>query len=641
MSDSGVDPGTVVIIEQNDPKGDKLKSVKQDLMCGDQHTLSVFQPSVIIDSHMHIESGRCATLPFVWNAGPAALGAFHRSTEVSRGWVEGSGKALGYLLEILLVPVNMVKLEKLYQQSAVRKLLGMQENSTDVIGREFIKESKQVCNSFFLNDDLYKGVSKLLICSVVMTMDMEYAHVDGYYGLKIYNAIFKTLEDLENEEDPVAYWVPVHGMWVKAAAPPFGPRLPEEVVFEKVRSRATDQYKRINTEGLPAYPVTLDAYNTYQVTATKNLEILGSYYDTDTGKIQQVAVSAAPVLTSRKETKQYERWEKQLKYTELAVLKYPLKLLPMFHYEPRRWQADRNGNEFPLAQVTGAGLYLGFKMYTAQGYRPLDSRLPIMKDFYYKCAIAKIPILNHCTPGGAATFEKEEYINFQHLKDGSDDEREKVGLGAEEYFNKHFVAPEAWKKVLDATINGRPLNDLHLCLAHFGGPTEEGLVWNRQIVEMICSGRYPNLYTDISSSFVSAEFRSHFKGLLTDSGNPNLRRLKERILFGTDWYMTFVYSSPLSGMNFDKFCRTAKPFLDDFDTSLWPLFTQYNPYRFYRLDKNIDRIKDNIIVKRQTKNVVSILGEMKPRYIPDVHKEAAWLKVANKGYVDYEEALCK
>jgi hypothetical protein len=647
-------------IEQNDPKGERLKSVKSDLMCGDQHTLSVFQPSVIIDSHMHIESGHCATLPFVWSAGPAALGAFHRAAEVSRGWVEGSGKTLGYLLEILLVPVHLLKLEKLYQKSAIRKLIGMQELPTNKIGDAFIKERKAVLEDFFMSECLYKGVSHLSLCSVVMTMDMEYAHVDGYYGLKIYNAVFKTLEDLEREEEPVAYWVPVHGTWIKAPTPPFGPLPPDEVVFEKIRRRGEDQYRRIDTEGRPAYPVTLDAFQTYKATASKNVEIIGTYYDAETGKIRQVAVSAAPVLdaetgkirqvavsaapvlTTGKETKQYERWEKQLKYTELAVLKYPLKLLPMFHYDPRRWQVEgRTGNDFPLSQVSGVGLYLGFKMYTAQGYRPLDSRLPILEDFYYKCALAKIPILNHCTPGGAATFVKEEYINFKHLLDGPADDGEKQGMTGESYFNTHFVSPKAWKKVLEATVNGRSLSDLYLCLAHFGGPTEEGLAWNRQIIEMICSGDYPNLYTDISSSFASEDFRTYFKGIISDTAKPNSRRLKERILFGTDWYMTFVYSSPLSGMDFDRFCRTAKPFLDDFDTSLWPHFTQYNPYRFYRLDKNIDRIKDNIIVKRHTDKVRVVLGEVDADYIPDTEKEAAWLKVANKGYVDYEETLCK
>jgi hypothetical protein len=32
---------------------------------------------------------------------------------------------------------------------------------------------------------------------------------------------------------------------------------------------------------------------------------------------------------------------------------------------------------------------------------------------------------------------------------------------------------------------------------------------------------------------------------------------------------------------------------------------------------------------------------MPPDYIDDAEKEAAWIKVANKGYVNYEETPCR
>ena len=52
-------------VVQNDPKGAVLKSVKSDLLCGGIHQISIFRPSVIIDSHMHIGSGRCAPLAYL------------------------------------------------------------------------------------------------------------------------------------------------------------------------------------------------------------------------------------------------------------------------------------------------------------------------------------------------------------------------------------------------------------------------------------------------------------------------------------------------------------------------------------------------------------------------------------------------
>lgn len=45
-------------IEENDPKGKVLQHVKPDMMCGEIHTISMYQPTVIVDSHMHIQRDR-------------------------------------------------------------------------------------------------------------------------------------------------------------------------------------------------------------------------------------------------------------------------------------------------------------------------------------------------------------------------------------------------------------------------------------------------------------------------------------------------------------------------------------------------------------------------------------------------------
>lgn len=361
---------------------------------------------------------------------------------------------------------------------------------------------------------------------------------------------------------------------------------------------------------------------------------------------------AIPVLTSKEETETYEQWEKQLRDTELAMLKYPLKLLSLFHYDPRRYQTkgNQNGNVFPLAQVTGRGLYLGFKMYTAQGYRPWDPRLPILEDFYFRCCEGNIPILNHCTPGGAATSEKEEYFNFVHPNDAADDSKQKAAKPRkldsssitytpmyvpgkkEKYFDEHFVSPGAWKKVLNAKVNGKPLNTLRLCLAHFGGPTKLGMEWSCQIIEMIRNGHYPNLYTDISSSFASSDFRNYFQAMITN--NPEI---EDHILFGTDWYLTLQYKLTY-GKSYLQYCRETKRFLDSFNTSLWAKFTQYNPCRFYRLDKQIDRIANNIIWKRQNdKKVKETLPEFYDYQVKEIKKEASYIKAPKQCYEIWEE----
>jgi len=191
------------------------------------------------------------------------------------------------------------------------------------------------------------------------------------------------------------------------------------------------------------------------------------------------------VLMAKAETQKYENWEKQLKSTEEAVIKYPLKFLPMFHYDPRRWQLKgENVNEDLKTIVMGENaLYLGFKMYTAQGFRPWDvRRLPTLKDFYANCCKNGIPILNHCTPGGARSHEDDEYFDFEHPFDIEQEEQDqRKGKDQKTYFQDNFVSPRAWEKVLDAKVElkGEDPEIIRDILARLGlaDVREFGLYW--------------------------------------------------------------------------------------------------------------------------------------------------------------------
>lgn len=637
-------------IEQNDPKGKVLKHVKPDMMCGEIHTISIYRPTVIVDSHMHIQSGRCAPLQLVRDQGPRSVAMLQTATSTSRGWIEGSGLAIGAILTVLFEPVwasvrgisrsvsttPRNPAERIFRTSPVIDLVDEQQKSTIDISDDFIKERENVLANYFVKEGLYQGAPTLIFSSVVMTMDMEYCHIDGYFGLKVYNPLYEKREDIEANK-PCAYWTPQHGEWV--TAPGYNSMIQydgvmQDMYYSKLRNK--EVYIRRDTAAKDSEGhMTPQVFKKYQK-ETHVEGITGSYLD-DKGDAREVKIVAAPVLMADKETDLYENWIKQLKYTELAVLKYPLKLLPMYHFDPRRWHLQKSATEL-LKKVGNQGLYLGFKMYTAQGYRPLDPRLPILKDFYARCCLRRIPIMNHCTPGGAAAFERDEYFDFEHPVDGPSDEAQKKA-GRSDYFSKHFVSPEAWKSVLDsgAELDDEQVcvqfNTLHLCLAHFGGPSDLGMEWNRQIIEMIESGKYPNLYTDISSSFSDSGFRKDFKKLIQD--HP---KIKDHILFGTDWYMTFVYSPPFVGKKLWDYCVDTKRFLDEFDTSLWPAFTQYNPYRFYRIDEEIQRIADNIIrLRTDDKEVKKALGEIKSETVDEINEDAAWIRTANQGHVIVQE----
>jgi len=674
-------PKTMQKVEQNDPYGNKLKSRKPDLLCTDMHQISIYRPCVVIDSHMHIQSGNCAPMPFLWGRLSAV-----KYLKPSRWFIQGAGEVVGTILDyVLLKPIIGWGKGKLggkpkpdggyYIKNSFRQAIPIAEQTTLAIGQYFIDDKKTAVHELLKSSEQYKDLSNLVLSCVVMTMDLEYAHVDGYYGIKVYNAIYA---DSDFTQKPIHYWYPAHGVW----------------------KRRADSYVRMDASGRPSD--LKEVFTEEEHKWLKEHGIPGLYFDMKKNDFMPMRIMAAPCLTDEKETAIYEQWKEQLDYTEQVVLANPLKLLPMFHYDPRRWQLNKKGNQEVYNHVGENGLYLGFKIYTAQGYRPWDiRRIPILKDFYVNCCEKQTPIMNHCTPEGGYTFDRDEYLDFVHPNDNDEDRKQKddinnkydemtrsqltpIGSGVvidysskrrEEYFNDHFIAPDAWRLVLDASVDGTPLNTLRLCLAHFGGNTGDGKKWGKQIIEMI--QHYPNLYADISSSFGNKSFRKYFLKILKkeneeeklelaeekkrkqkekegeakseqmgaenktenkedDNKNKTKKRtwLKDRILFGTDWYMTL-----LSGVDYVKYYQDAKEDLDKVDTSLWFRFTQYNPCRFYRLDEDtqIKRIADNIIARRKTDEIEDILGPIEQDKIDKIEKEAAYIKQASVPYDCYKE----
>ena len=659
--------------------------VKSDLLCGGNHQLSILRYTVIIDSHMHIQSARCAPIKWVQNISCLTPKNMERTT------IEGTAIAVGYFTQVLNTFIPVTWFYKLpFTGNPIKELAQQGRKSTKKNGVDYIMEINESSTKYLKEEKLYTGLSKLFIAGIVMTMDMEYAHVDGYYGLKIYNPFYESkhaetiksmkgmwvetspdvsteikrdmtdgyddlkiyqalYKDKKEELKPKGYWFPVHGKWVDTIVTNNESYKPPKVPLEKIGSRDETHYKKIETKEPTAVPIDLDKDKQWK----GENNVVGTYFDAKQKKTVLVNVQAVQVRASDDEVSVYEQWERQLLYTEISVLKYPLQLLPMFHYDPRRWQTyGENGNAYPMSQVTGEGLYIGFKMYTAQGYKPLDSRLPIMEDFYAKCCDAQIPIMNHATPGGASTYEKKEFINFLHLNDSEEDKTEQKQkiedkVVAEKYFDDQYVSPSAWKKMLNKEItlndeNGNFLKKmnfkkLRLCLAHFGGPTDKGLEWNQEIIEMITEygNPYPNLYTDISSSFADKGFRDHFQEIIVKPGNE---RLKDRVIFGTDWYMTLLYTPlTLTGKNFEQYCRDTKKCLDEVDQSLWPRFTQINPYIFYRLNEEIPRIAENIIKKRESDDVLNFLDPLEKKEIEKIRKEAKYLSLANSDYLTIKE----
>ena len=163
--------------------------------------------------------------------------------------------------------------------------------------------------------------------------------------------------------------------------------------------------------------------------------------------------------------------------------------------------------------------FRGIKIYPNLGYKPGDDNL--MK-IYKLCIEGNFPVVTHCSPGGIW----------------------KYGLSRQE--RRANSEPLNYKRILDTA----GYKNLKLNLAHFGGAEEwvkhlrgraqehEGEAWVKTIYEMIASGDYPNLYTDISYT----AFTPKVEGLFIDLvdylkvllSNP---RVRTRVLFGSDYYM--------------------------------------------------------------------------------------------------------
>ncbi|MBD3345522.1 MAG: amidohydrolase family protein [Chitinivibrionales bacterium] len=101
----------------------------------------------------------------------------------------------------------------------------------------------------------------------------------------------------------------------------------------------------------------------------------------------------------------------------------------------------------------------------------------------------------------------------------------------EGYFWTNYVHPRVWRDVLNNFPN------LKLCLAHFGGDEwKRGLDsdWITEIISL--TEEFPNVYTDFSCWDLD-DWKETFKSVLL---NKQYSHLKEKILFGTDWYMTLI-----------------------------------------------------------------------------------------------------
>ncbi len=253
---------------------------------------------------------------------------------------------------------------------------------------------------------------------------------------------------------------------------------------------------------------------------------------------------------------------------ELLELKkrYPNLIYPFFYFDPRR-----PGLLEKLKDLTGPGKpFLGVKLYTPNGYSPLD---PNLMQVYEYCEKNGIPITVHNAYGGFSNFVRRLEVKGAIYLDGQIEEVN----GFIEFDYDFFAHPDAAIKERAEKLNHPRLWEqvlnrfpgLRLNLAHFGG---DSLQWQQEIFSLITSEKYPNLYTDLSCQTEPAMLR-HIKRKYFDN-----RLMQQRFLYGSDFYLNMFF--------IDTFDRYYANFRSVFTPQEFQIIARHNPQRFLQLPLN-------------------------------------------------------
>ncbi len=169
-----------------------------------------------------------------------------------------------------------------------------------------------------------------------------------------------------------------------------------------------------------------------------------------------------------------------------------------------------------------SNVFAGIKLYPPLGFNPWPEddikEIEKLRFFYKYCEEKQIPITSHCSNNGWLVIP-------QNIVD-------------------EYTSPYKWEKVLEYYPK------LKINLAHFGTdrvvrnfPRSMPNKWQEKIIEMICSKKYPNLYTDISYTGVYKNIYKGYNRLIENYINDKSSKeiLIDKLLFGSDFTVNLAY----------------------------------------------------------------------------------------------------
>lgn len=300
-------------------------------------------------------------------------------------------------------------------------------------------------------------------------------------------------------------------------------------LIEELENNKEIQISYMNTKGI------IDLFNAKKLLGLKKMEDVYNYYLAEFS-LNEGEFKNKEVLTTAIMMDLEMGWGCKLKKNirtqilELKELAAKKPILPFLVCDPRRAEIqDPEKNLYSLFNLAfsaeNGACFFGVKIYPALGYDPSDYRLwPI----YEICEKYSIPVLSHCGGESVSTSQTELMIY----------EGDKKVLLKEK--NRKEVAyklndPARWRLVLEK------FKQLKLNIAHFGGYETWGstseLDYNGQkrketIFEFMRT--YENVYADFSFNLVEQNLTQNLVTLLNHSNNT---RIKDRTLFGTDYWV--------------------------------------------------------------------------------------------------------
>jgi uncharacterized protein len=261
---------------------------------------------------------------------------------------------------------------------------------------------------------------------------------------------------------------------------------------------------------------------------------------------------------------------------------YPANFFPFLGIDPRqagglelvRWArpyfesgaVTREGKVFPY--------FSGIKLYPALGFFPFDPRL---EELYRYAEENNLPVMTHCTRVGSQ-YIGEQIESLLPDSPGMIDQagnptsanaKQAIEQRIKEYKKRGWIKnSKIGDNDLVCDLFGHPENyipvlekfpRLKICLAHMGGSNEvikstkgdlakirevDPLSWFEHIGIMM--KKYPNLYTDVSYTLCDfdskdpkvLEATETFLETFVDTNDPGKGKLGDRVLFGTDFFMT-------------------------------------------------------------------------------------------------------